>query len=161
MVKQFRDCRAKGYNGIHFENDIFSVSDTGILGKRNSEFSQQESNLRPSDYKFGRSTTELQETRGSTYRTWSHGGLQFYKELEGEIARQHIEGASGCRFSPYVISPNPPTQTNPHKDQTTTPGTTSPTLCEQWVGSLTSHRELLQTRVVRRDLRFVVLIRED
>ena len=29
---------------------IFSVSDTGILGKRNSEFSQQESNLRPSDY---------------------------------------------------------------------------------------------------------------
>ena len=31
------------------ENDIFSVSDTGILGKRNSEFSEQESNLRPSD----------------------------------------------------------------------------------------------------------------
>ena len=29
-------------------NDIFSVSDTGILGKRNSEFSQQELNLRPS-----------------------------------------------------------------------------------------------------------------
>ena len=27
------------------ENDIFSVSDTGILGKRNSEFSQQESEL--------------------------------------------------------------------------------------------------------------------
>ena len=32
------------------ENDIFSVSDTSILVKRNSEFSQQESNLRPSDY---------------------------------------------------------------------------------------------------------------
>ena len=30
-------------------NDIFSVSDTGILGKRNSEFSQQESNLQPSE----------------------------------------------------------------------------------------------------------------
>ena len=29
---------------------FFSVSDTVILGKRNSEFSQQESNLRPSDY---------------------------------------------------------------------------------------------------------------
>ena len=28
---------------------LFS-NDTGILGKRNSEFSQQESNLRPSDY---------------------------------------------------------------------------------------------------------------
>ena len=37
-------------NKIIYENDIFSVSDTGILGKRNSEFSQQESNLRPSDY---------------------------------------------------------------------------------------------------------------
>ena len=46
-------------------NDIFfSVSDTGILGKRNSEFSQQETNLRPSDNYFGRSTTALQETRG-------------------------------------------------------------------------------------------------
>ena len=47
------------------ENDVLSSNDTGILGKRNSEFSQQESNLRPSDYLFGRSTTELQETRGS------------------------------------------------------------------------------------------------
>ena len=33
----------------------------------------------------------------------------------------------------------PPTQTNAQKDQTTTPGTTSPTLYEQWVGSLTSN----------------------
>ena len=47
------------------ENDVLFSNDTGILGKRNSEFSQQESNLRPPDYKFGRSTTELQETRGS------------------------------------------------------------------------------------------------
>ena len=47
---------------------FFSVSNTGILGKRNSEFSQQESNLRPSDYQFGRSTTELQETRGIELR---------------------------------------------------------------------------------------------
>ena len=31
----------------------YSVNDTGKLGKRNSEFSQQESNLRPSDYQFG------------------------------------------------------------------------------------------------------------
>ena len=30
----------------------YSVSDTGILGKRNSEFSQQESNLRPSESDF-------------------------------------------------------------------------------------------------------------
>ena len=27
---------------------------------------------------------------------------------EGEIERQHIQGASGCRLSPYVISPHPP-----------------------------------------------------
>ena len=62
--------------------------------------------------------------------------LQFCK---GEIGRQHIEGASGCRFSPYVISPQP-TQTNVHKDQTITPGTPRPTLCDKCVGSLTSHR---------------------
>ena len=31
------------------ENDVLFSNDTGILGKRNSEFSQQESNLRPSD----------------------------------------------------------------------------------------------------------------
>ena len=58
--------------------------------------------------------------------TWFHGGFQFCK---GEIGRQHIEGASGCRFNPYVISPHPPR-----------PRTTSPTLYEQWMGSLMSHR---------------------
>ena len=47
------------------ENDVLFSNDTGKLGKRKSEFSQQESNLRPSDYQFRRSTTELQETRGS------------------------------------------------------------------------------------------------
>ena len=31
-----------------------------------------------------------------------------------------------------------------HKVQTTTPGTTSPTLREQWVGSLTSHRVIYE-----------------
>ena len=53
-------------NGCYFENDVLFGNDTGILGKRNSEFSQQESNLRPSDYLFGRSTTELQETLGAS-----------------------------------------------------------------------------------------------
>ena len=43
----------------------YSVNDTGTLGKRKSECSHQESNLRPSDNQFGRSSTELQETRGS------------------------------------------------------------------------------------------------
>ena len=44
----------------------FSVSDTGKLVKRNSEFSQQESNLRLSVY-YGWDAllTELQETCGS------------------------------------------------------------------------------------------------
>ena len=33
-----------------YENNVLFSNDTGILGKRNSEFSQQESSLRPSDY---------------------------------------------------------------------------------------------------------------
>ena len=36
----------------------------------------------------------------------SHGLMAVYNK--GEIGRQHIEGASGCRFSPYVISPHLP-----------------------------------------------------
>ena len=32
------------------ENDVLFSNDTGILGKRNSEFSQQESNQQPPDY---------------------------------------------------------------------------------------------------------------
>ena len=47
------------------ENGVLFSNDTGKLGKRNSECSHQESNLRPSDYKFGCSTTELQETCGT------------------------------------------------------------------------------------------------
>ena len=35
---------------IIIENDVLFSNDTGILGKRSSVFSQQESNLRPSDY---------------------------------------------------------------------------------------------------------------
>ena len=38
-----------GYEMIN-ENDVLFSNDTGKLGKRNSEFSQQESNLQPSDY---------------------------------------------------------------------------------------------------------------
>ena len=37
-------------NTVHIENDVLFSNDTGILGKGNSKFSQQESNLRPSDY---------------------------------------------------------------------------------------------------------------
>ena len=44
----------------------------------------------------------------------------------------------------------------------TTPGTSRPTLYEQRVGSLTSHVEMLNLEgIVRRGLRFIVLIRED
>ena len=50
---------------IHYENEVLFSNDTGKLGKRNSECSYKESNLRSSDYKFGCSTTELQETHGS------------------------------------------------------------------------------------------------
>ena len=56
-----------------------------------------------------------------TYHTGSHGGLQFCKEPEGEIGRQHIEGASGYRLSPYVISLHPPrpilTKTRPQHQE--------------------------------------------
>ena len=44
--------------------------------------------------------------------------------------------------------------------QTTTPGTPCPTLYEWCVGSLTSH-SYFATRVMRRNLRLIVLIRED
>ena len=51
--------------GIRCKMMYYLVNDTAT-GKRKSECSYQESNLRPSDYLFGRSsTTELQETRGS------------------------------------------------------------------------------------------------
>ena len=38
--------------------------DSGILGK-NPSTPEQESNLRPSDYQFGCSASEIKETRGS------------------------------------------------------------------------------------------------
>ena len=44
----------------------------------------------------------------------------------------------------------------------TTPGTSRPTLFEECVGSLTSHIEILNVEgILRRGLRFIVLIRED
>ena len=44
----------------------------------------------------------------------------------------------------------------------TTPVTSRPTLFEKCVGSLTSHIRILNMEgIVRRDLRFIVLIRED
>ena len=47
--------------------------------------------------------------------------------------------------------------------QTTTPGTTCPTLYEEYVGSLTSHRFFLLhvQGLVRRGLQFIILIQED
>ena len=45
--------------------------------------------------------------------------------------------------------------------QTTTPGTTCPTLYEECVGSLTSHRFITCVRACERGLRLIVLIRED
>ena len=44
----------------------------------------------------------------------------------------------------------------------TKPGTSRPTLFEECVGSLTSRTGILNMEgIVRRDLRFIVLIRED
>ena len=44
--------------------------------------------------------------------------------------------------------------------QTTTPGTTCPTLYEECVGSLTSHRFITCARACETGLRFIVLIRD-
>ena len=62
------------------------------------------------------------------------------KEPEDEIGRQLIIRRRLWLTPQSICDLTPPTQTNAHKDQTTTPGTTSPTLYEQWVDSLTSHR---------------------
>ena len=55
-----------------------------------------------------------------------------------------------------------PTQKDQHTGQPRHRETSRPTLFEECVGSLTSHIELINMEgIVRRDLRFIVLIRED
>ena len=55
-----------------------------------------------------------------------------------------------------------PTQKQQLKGQPQHRETSRPTLFEECVGSLTSHIELINMEgIVRRDLRFIVLIRED
>ena len=55
-----------------------------------------------------------------------------------------------------------PTQKEQHNGQPQHRETTSPTLFQQCGGSLTSHIELINIEgIVRRDLRFIVLIREE
>ena len=84
----------------------------------------------------------------------------YNKEPEGEIGRQYIESASGCRHSPYVISPYPP---RPMKALTTTPGTTAyvPYSLQTVSEFFNVPQSYLRIRVVRWDLRFIVLIQED
>ena len=50
QISYDRTIRLWRVNAQFYENDVSFSNDTGILGKRNSEFSQQESNLRHSDY---------------------------------------------------------------------------------------------------------------
>ena len=55
-----------------------------------------------------------------------------------------------------------PTQKEQHKGQAQHRETSRPTLFEKCVDSLTSHIELINMEgIVSRDLRFIVLIRED
>ena len=62
-------CLQKKLSSVVLEN-WFVISEKSeksmLIGKRKSECSYQESNLRPSDYWFECSTTELQETRGKS-----------------------------------------------------------------------------------------------
>ena len=52
---------------------------------------------------------------------------------EGEIGRQHKQGAFGCRLSPYVILPHPSRPIHPKTRSQHAPGTSSPSLYEQWL----------------------------
>ena len=55
-----------------------------------------------------------------------------------------------------------PTQEDQHKGQPQHRETSRPTLFEECVGSLASHIELINMEgIVRRELRFIALIRED
>ena len=65
MLRAAKTIVLQGWDVENMRMMIILESDAGILGKKKSECSYQESNLRPSDYWFGCSTTELQETRGS------------------------------------------------------------------------------------------------
>ena len=52
--------------------------------------------------------------------------------------------------------------THPAQERLTTPpGSTSPTLFEQWCGFFYVPQEQISESAMRRDLRFFVLIRED
>ena len=64
-TKTKKKAKRDAINKFSSENDVLFSYDTGKLGKRHSECYYQESNIRPSDYLFGCSTTEPQETRES------------------------------------------------------------------------------------------------
>ena len=78
------------------------------------------------------------------------------------IGQMHMKGASGCR--PTVM--NDPGAQQPDvfdlgKGQATTPGTPCYTLTCKIVCGFFNVPQLFTARVVRRDLRLIVLIRED
>ena len=75
--------------------------------------------------------------------TKSHGGLHF---LWGEIGRQHVKAPLAAAIGPYSISPTHPL--NPSmsvKDRRADHNTGNyvPYSCEQCVGSLTSHKVIM------------------
>ena len=72
------------------------------------------------------------------------------------------KGASSSHYQSIFDPPHLPTQPKHMYERGTDHNTPPPpTLYEQWVDSLTSHRLNEHSRVVRRGLRFVLLIRED
>ena len=56
-------------NKYYNENDVLISNDTGILGKRNSEFSQQESNLRPCEKYYNFRTLWSPERRPGFFKS--------------------------------------------------------------------------------------------
>ena len=80
------------------------------------------------------------------------------------FGRQHTKAPLAAALSPFVsllYPPNPWCEWYDEWRLTTSPGSTSPTLFEQWCGFFYVPQEQISESAVRRDLRFFVLIRED
>ena len=81
--------------------------------------------------------------------------------MNSKLGRQHTKAPLAAALSPLMSLLYPPDPWCEWCDEwrlTTTPGSTSPTLFEQWCGFFTSHKNQTSVSTVRRDLLFFVLI---
>ena len=83
--------------------------------------------------------------------------------MNNKLGRQHTKAPLAAALNPFMSLLYPPNQWCEWCDEwrlTTTLGSTSPTLFEQWCGFFTSHKNPTSVSAVRQDLRFFVLIRK-